>query len=98
MTDFDAIAVGRRVLTAEADALKLQADTLGEAFVRAVDILFAAKGRIICTGIGKSGHVAKKIAATFASGESPARTLMMNTAQPLPAGGRCDSINQHQLQ
>ena len=52
MTDFDAIAVGRRVLTAEADALKLQADTLGEAFVRAVDILFAAKGRIICTGIG----------------------------------------------
>ncbi|MDP1600594.1 SIS domain-containing protein [Phenylobacterium sp.] len=72
MTDFDAIAVGRRVLTAEADALKLQADTLGEAFVRAVDILFAAKGRIICTGIGKSGHVAKKIAATFASTGAPA--------------------------
>ena len=80
MTDFDAIAVGRRVLTAEADALKLQADTLGEAFVRAVDILFAAKGRIICTGIGKSGHVAKKIAATFASTGAPAFFVHANEA------------------
>ena len=80
MTDFDAIAVGRRVLTAEADALKLQADTLGEAFVRAVDILFAAKGRIIGTGIGKSGHVAKKIAATFASTGAPAFFVHANEA------------------
>lgn len=80
MTDFDAIAVGRRVLTTEADALKLQADTLGEAFVRAVDILFAAKGRIICTGIGKSGHVAKKIAATFASTGAPAFFVHANEA------------------
>jgi arabinose-5-phosphate isomerase len=80
MTDFDAIAVGRRVLTAEADALRLQADTLGEAFVRAVDILFAAKGRIICTGIGKSGHVAKKIAATFASTGAPAFFVHANEA------------------
>lgn len=80
MTDFDAIAVGRRVLTTEADALKLQADTLGEAFVRAVDILFAAKGRVICTGIGKSGHVAKKIAATFASTGAPAFFVHANEA------------------
>ena len=80
MTDFDAIAVGRRVLTTEADALKLQADTLGEAFVRAVDILFTAKGRIICTGIGKSGHVAKKIAATFASTGAPAFFVHANEA------------------
>lgn len=80
MTDFDAIAVGRRVLTTEADALKLQADTLGEAFVRAVDLLFAAKGRIICTGIGKSGHVAKKIAATFASTGAPAFFVHANEA------------------
>lgn len=80
MTDFDAIAVGRRVLTAEADALKLQADTLGEAFAKAVDLLFAAKGRIICTGIGKSGHVAKKIAATFASTGAPAFFVHANEA------------------
>jgi len=80
MTDFDAIAVGRRVLTTEADALKLQADTLGEAFAKAVDLLFAAKGRIICTGIGKSGHVAKKIAATFASTGAPAFFVHANEA------------------
>ena len=80
MTDFDAIAVGRRVLTTEADALKLQADTLGEPFAKAVDLLFTAKGRIICTGIGKSGHVAKKIAATFASTGAPAFFVHANEA------------------
>lgn len=73
MTDgFDPIAVGRRVLAQEADALAAQGRALGEDFTRAVDLLFAAKGRIICTGMGKSGHVARKIAATFASTGSPA--------------------------
>ncbi|WP_395674580.1 SIS domain-containing protein [Phenylobacterium sp.] len=72
MTTFDAIAVGRRVLTQEADALALQAAALGPAFTEAVDRLYAAKGRIICTGMGKSGHVARKLAATFASTGAPA--------------------------
>ena len=72
MSDFDAVAVGRRVLAAEAEALRAQAQALGESFVRAVDLLNAAKGRIICTGMGKSGHVARKIAATFASTGSAA--------------------------
>jgi arabinose-5-phosphate isomerase len=67
MSDFDAIAVGRRVLAAEAEALAAQTRALDERFGRAVDLLFAAKGRIICTGMGKSGHVARKIAATVAS-------------------------------
>ena len=67
MSGFDAIAVGRRVLAAEAEALGWQAQALDAGFGRAVDMLFAAKGRIICTGMGKSGHVARKIAATFAS-------------------------------
>jgi arabinose-5-phosphate isomerase len=83
MTDsaaFDAVAVGRRVLAAEADALRLQADTLGEAFVKAVDLLHAAKGRIILTGVGKSGHVARKIAATFASTGAPAFFVHANEA------------------
>lgn len=70
--DFDAVAVGRRVLAAESAALSLQAEGLDQAFAQAVDILFAAKGRIACTGIGKSGHVARKIAATFASTGSAA--------------------------
>jgi arabinose-5-phosphate isomerase len=72
MSSFDAIAVGRRVLTHEADALFAQAAALGPAFNDAVDRLHAAKGRIICTGMGKSGHVARKLAATFASTGSPA--------------------------
>ena len=67
MTAFDAVAVGRRVLSIEAEALAAMADSLGEAFVRAVETMFDAKGRIVCTGIGKSGHVARKIAATLAS-------------------------------
>jgi arabinose-5-phosphate isomerase len=77
---FDAAAVGRRVLVAEADALRLQADALGADFARAVDILSDAKGRIICTGIGKSGHVGRKIAATFASTGAPAFFVHANEA------------------
>ncbi len=67
MSAFDAIAVGRRVLGVEADALRTLSQSLDEAFVQAVETLFNAKGRIVCTGIGKSGHVARKIAATLAS-------------------------------
>ncbi|THD64836.1 KpsF/GutQ family sugar-phosphate isomerase [Phenylobacterium sp.] len=67
MTGFDAIAVGRRVLAAEAEGLQQLAAALDEAFVQAVETLFAAKGRIVATGIGKSGHIARKIAATLAS-------------------------------
>jgi arabinose-5-phosphate isomerase len=67
MSDFDAIAVGRRVLAAEAEALEAQVGALDASFGKAVDLLAAARGRIICTGMGKSGHVARKIAATFAS-------------------------------
>ncbi|MBO9708424.1 MAG: KpsF/GutQ family sugar-phosphate isomerase [Caulobacter sp.] len=72
MSGFDAVAVGRRVLTTEADALTQLSDALGESFVRAVETLFASKGRVVCTGIGKSGHVARKIAATMASTGAPA--------------------------
>lgn len=64
---FDAVSIGRRVLITEADALRSLSDSLGEAFIKAVETLFAAKGRIVCTGMGKSGHVARKIAATLAS-------------------------------
>ncbi|PVM91426.1 KpsF/GutQ family sugar-phosphate isomerase [Caulobacter radicis] len=74
MTDTisDAVAVGRRVLSIEAQALTQMADELGEAFARAVQVMHEAKGRIVCTGMGKSGHVARKIAATLASTGSQA--------------------------
>ena len=48
-------------------------DELGQSFVAAVDAIRAARGRVIVTGIGKSGHVARKIAATFASTGTPAQ-------------------------
>lgn len=68
----DAVEVGRRVLLAEAEALRGAAGELGEAFARAVDICAQARGRIVCTGVGKSGHVGRKIAATLASTGQPA--------------------------
>jgi arabinose-5-phosphate isomerase len=72
MSDFDATLVGRRVLTIEAQALGVLAAALGDSFNAAVETLFKAKGKIVCTGMGKSGHVARKIAATLASTGSPA--------------------------
>jgi arabinose-5-phosphate isomerase len=67
MSPEDIIAVGRRTLTAEAEALGALSAALGASFVQAVETLFKAQGRVILTGIGKSGHVARKIAATLAS-------------------------------
>jgi arabinose-5-phosphate isomerase len=67
-----AIETGRRVIAAEAAALTTLAESLGDAFAQAVETLFNAKGRIILTGVGKSGHVARKIAATMASTGTPA--------------------------
>lgn len=66
------LAVARRVIGSAKTALKLLDDSLGPDFTRAVDLLLAAKGRIIVSGIGKSGHVARKIAATLSSTGTPA--------------------------
>ncbi len=65
------IASARRVLKAEADAVDALAKSLGQDFVRAIDALAAAPGRVIITGMGKSGHIARKIAATLASTGRP---------------------------
>jgi arabinose-5-phosphate isomerase len=72
VTSFDAIAVGRRVLAVEAEALGVLAASLGPSFTCAVETLFDARGRIVCTGVGKSGHVARKVASTLASTGSAA--------------------------
>jgi arabinose-5-phosphate isomerase len=72
-TPFDAVAVARRVLSVEAQALGLLADSLDDgAFANAVEVCGRLEGRIVCTGVGKSGHVARKIAATLASTGQPA--------------------------
>lgn len=67
MDSHDDIAIARRVLAMEADGLGQLSSALDERFVAAVDAIMRAEGRVICTGIGKSGHVARKIAATMAS-------------------------------
>jgi arabinose-5-phosphate isomerase len=73
VSEFDAVAVARRVLACEADALGVLGAGLGAAFVEAVEVIAAARGRVILTGIGKSGHVARKIASTLASTGQPAQ-------------------------
>lgn len=60
------------VIRAEADALVRLADTLDDGFADAVSLILAATGRVIVSGMGKSGHVARKIAATLASTGTPA--------------------------
>jgi arabinose-5-phosphate isomerase len=72
MSPFDAVATGRRVLGVEADALGRLAASLGRDFVNAVETLAAAEGRVVLTGVGKSGHVGRKIASTLASTGEPA--------------------------
>lgn len=61
------IAWGRDVLEAEAQSLTSSAHRLDQAFVEAVKTILASRGKLVVTGLGKSGHVGKKIAATFAS-------------------------------
>ncbi|MGK7654320.1 KpsF/GutQ family sugar-phosphate isomerase [Roseovarius sp. B08] len=65
--------IARDVLTIERDALDLMRDTLPEAFNAVVECLLRVPGRVIVSGMGKSGHVAAKIAATFASTGTPAQ-------------------------
>lgn len=68
----DTLARARRVLKLEAEGLDALAATLDESFVRAIEILEKVEGRIVVTGMGKSGHIAHKIAATLASTGKPA--------------------------
>lgn len=68
----ETLATARRVLRLEADGVSALAASLDDDFVAAVDLIEAASGRVIITGMGKSGHVARKIAATLASTGQPA--------------------------
>ena len=65
-------AIARRVIGVESEALARLAGELPESFDGAVEAILAAKGRVIVSGIGKSGHVGRKIAATLASTGTPA--------------------------
>jgi len=66
------LAAAQRVIAAAGDAITLLKKSLGADFTRAVEMLLAVKGRVIVSGIGKSGHIARKLAATLASTGTPA--------------------------
>jgi len=63
---------GRRVIRIEMAALQAVHDRLDDAFSQACERILACQGRVVCTGMGKSGHIARKIAATLASTGTPA--------------------------
>jgi arabinose-5-phosphate isomerase len=66
------LATARDVLATEAAGLTALAASLDGRFARAVDLLAGAEGRVVVSGMGKSGHIARKVAATFASTGTPA--------------------------
>ncbi len=70
--DERSLAMARRVLQIEAAAVTALADRLGPEFAAAVALILDCRGRVIVSGIGKSGHIARKIAATMASTGTPA--------------------------
>jgi arabinose-5-phosphate isomerase len=69
----DALAdLGRQALSIEIDGLRAQLPRLGQEFARACRICLGCRGRVVVTGMGKSGHIAGKLAATLASTGTPA--------------------------
>ena len=76
----DILEFGRGILHDEARALDALADNLGDSFTRAIDLILGARGKLIVAGLGKSGHVGRKIAATFASTGTTANFLHLAEA------------------
>jgi arabinose-5-phosphate isomerase len=83
INDDRALALARDVLDIEADAVRALRDQLDGGFVQAVALLLGCRGRVVVSGIGKSGHIARKIAASATSGWSPPTTS--SSASPIPA-------------
>lgn len=75
LSDADILALGKGVFQQEAAALASIATSLDDTFARAVRLLFTCRGRILVTGLGKSGIVARKIAATLTSTGTPSQFI-----------------------
>jgi len=67
-----ALALARQVLATEAAAITALGTRIGGSFVAAVELIINCRGRVVVCGIGKSGHIGRKLAATFASTGTPA--------------------------
>lgn len=70
--DSSPLAIGKEVIEREAQALQSLYEALDESFEHAISLIAAVTGRVVITGMGKSGHIANKIAATFSSTGTPA--------------------------
>lgn len=86
-----ALDLARQVIDIEARAVAALGDRLDDGFLRAVDLLLACKGRVVVSGVGKSGHIGRKIAATLASTGTPA--LFVHAAEA--AHGDLGMITRH---
>jgi arabinose-5-phosphate isomerase len=75
------LSTAKRVLRIEADAIAGLIDRLDKRFEKAVEVLYACKGRVVVTGLGKSGLIGRKLAATFASTGTP--SLFLHAAEAL---------------
>lgn len=75
------LEVGRQAMHAEAAAIQLAAERLGDAFERALDVILESKSKLIICGIGKSGHIGTKLAATLSSGGIP--TVFLHAAEAI---------------
>jgi len=80
-TDQEILASGQRTLDIEAQALQCLRARLDDEFVKAVRTLLACQGRVIICGLGKTGHIGRKVAATLASTGTPA--MFMHAAEAL---------------
>ncbi|MFT5234422.1 MAG: arabinose-5-phosphate isomerase [Candidatus Krumholzibacteriia bacterium] len=74
-SDAELIAMGQKTFVAEAEALRQVGESLDENFAAALKILYANEGRVLITGLGKSGIVARKMAATFTSTGTPSHFI-----------------------
>jgi arabinose-5-phosphate isomerase len=74
------LEIAHAVLTSEAEAIAQSAERLDEGFVRAVELILKHPGKVIVTGVGKSGHIAQKISATLVSTGTPAVYLHASDA------------------
>lgn len=79
VNDKNITALARTVLEIEAQAIAALAERIDDAFVKACRTILACEGRVVVTGIGKSGHISKKIAATMASTGTP--TFFLHPAE-----------------
>lgn len=80
-TQLDLNSIAKEIIEIEANAIYKLKDSLGQSFTKALELILDTSGRVIVMGIGKSGHIANKIAATLASTGTPAFFVHPSEAQ-----------------